>query len=139
MVEDNVSPKGGFMAFSTHPYPGFPVANHADRTWVAATNSRLFLPSITRLRATSNLSTDAARVLALAEQAERAAALKDMSHMPELVLIDARERRHAIDWIEMDFIAFYNEDPAFARIWAGYGEIPSCLPGIRAFTLSKEN
>ncbi len=139
MVEQNVPGEGGFMAFSTHPYPGFPVANHADRRWVAATNSRLFLPSITRLRAQSTLSQDAARVLALAEKAERAAALRDMSQTPELVLVDARERRHAIDRIEMDFIAFYNEDPAFSRIWAGYSEIPSCLPGIRAFTLSKES
>ncbi|MEL6648599.1 MAG: hypothetical protein AAFQ05_13045 [Pseudomonadota bacterium] len=138
MVQTHVPDGAGFMAFSTHPYPGFPVANYADRTWVAATNSRLFLPSIVRLRARADLSQDAARVLALAETAERDLALKDLQKRPHLVFVDARERRHAIDRLEMDFIAFYTEDARFARLWEGYAEIPPCAPGIRAFTLSQE-
>ncbi|MEO0752749.1 MAG: hypothetical protein AAFY25_13225 [Pseudomonadota bacterium] len=138
MVQTHVLEGAGFMAFSTHPYPGFPVANYADRRWVAATNSRLFLPSIVRLRAQTELSVEAARVLTLAEAAERKAALKDLSHRPALVFVDARERRHAIDRLEMDFIDFYTEDAPFAQIWGGYAEIPSCVPGIRAFTLSQE-
>ncbi|MEL7280254.1 MAG: hypothetical protein AAGK79_07840 [Pseudomonadota bacterium] len=138
MVQTHVPEGAGFMAFSTHPYPGFPVANYADRTWVAATNSRLFLPSIVRLRARADLSQDAARVLALAEAAERDLAFKDLQKRPHLVFVDARERRHAIDRLKMDFIAFYTEDADFARAWEGYAEIPSCAPGIRAFTLSQE-
>lgn len=133
MVQQNVPEGGGFMAFSTHPYPGFPVANYSHRRWVAATNSRLYLPAIVRLRAQGPLSPEAARVLALAEQAERAAALKDMAHRPALVLIDAREGRHAIGTLPMDFEAFYTKDPAFARVWSDYQEINSCVPGIRAF------
>ncbi|QDC08490.1 hypothetical protein FHY55_04180 [Oceanicola sp. D3] len=137
MVQQHVPEGGGFMAFSTHPYPGFPVANYSHRRWVAATNSRLYLPAIVRLRAQGTATPEAARVLALAEQAERAAALKDMAHRPALVLIDAREHRHAIGTLPMDFEAFYTEDPAFARIWSGYQEINSCVPGIRAFKLTE--
>ena len=44
LVQENVPESGGFMAFSTHPYPGFPVTNYSHRRGVAATNSRLFLP-----------------------------------------------------------------------------------------------
>ncbi|MDF3352057.1 hypothetical protein HKX17_17480 [Sulfitobacter sp. KE34] len=138
MVQNQVPEGGAFMAFSTHPYPGFPVANYSHRRWVAATNSRLYLPAIVRLRAQEVLAPEAAKVLALAEQAERAAALKDMFHRPALVLIDAREHRHAIGTLPMDYEAFYTEDPAFARIWSGYQEINSCVPGIRAFKLTEE-
>ncbi|MBS8227100.1 hypothetical protein DYI42_12740 [Vannielia litorea] len=137
MVQQNLPEGGGFMAFSTHPYPGFPVANYSHRRWVAATNSRLYLPAIVRLRAQGDLTPEAARVLALAEQAERAAALKDMGQNPALVLIDAREGRHAIGTLPMDFEAFYTEDPAFAQVWSGYQEINSCVPGIRAFKLTE--
>jgi hypothetical protein len=138
LIQTNVPVGGGFMAFSTHPFPGFPVANYSDRRWVAATNSRLFMPSIARLRSEANLTEEAARVLALAEAAERAAALKEITKAPEVVLVDARERRHAIGYLPIDFTAFYTEDPAFAEIWQGYREIPSCVPGIRAFKRSEE-
>ncbi len=89
-----------------------------------------------RLRAETNLSEEAVRVLALAETHERAAALKDLAQEPQIVLIDARERRHAIGYLPMDFLSFYAEDPAFAQVWANYKEIPSCAPGIRAFKRS---
>ncbi|MEM7598529.1 MAG: hypothetical protein AAF382_12615 [Pseudomonadota bacterium] len=138
MVQTHVPEGAGFMAFSTHPYPGFPVANYADRPWLAATNSRLFLPSIVRLRTQPDPSAEAARVLTLAEAAERDLALRDLSQRPALVFVDARERRHAIDRLDMDFIDFYTEDARFAQMWGGYAEIPSCVPGIRAFTLSQE-
>ncbi|MCZ4351740.1 hypothetical protein O4H61_04370 [Roseovarius aestuarii] len=139
MVQQHVPADGGFMAFSTHPYPGFPVANYSQRRWVAATNSRLPLPAVVRLRAESSLQPEAARVLALAEAAERAAALKDMGRHPSLVFVDDRARRHAIGTLPTDFTAFYTEDPAFARLWENYVEINTCAPGIRAFKLSKES
>lgn len=138
LVQENVPESGGFMAFSTHPYPGFPVANYSHRRWIAATNSRLFLPAIARLRAKIGLSPEAARVLTLAETSERAAALKEMANRPELVLVDAQKSRHAIGRLPVDFIAFYTEDTAFARIWSDYQEIYSCAPSIRVFKLSEE-
>ncbi|WP_394707436.1 hypothetical protein [uncultured Celeribacter sp.] len=137
-MTQQVVPQGqGVMAFSTHPYPGFPVANYSHRRWVAETNSRLFLPAIARLRAQPELTPELTEVLALAEASERAAALRDLARSPKLVLVDARPLRHAIGDLPMDFIAFYQEDPAFAQIWAHYTEIPSCAPGIRAFELTK--
>lgn len=126
------------MAISTHPDPGFPIANYSERRWVAETNSRLFLPAIARLRASAALTPDEARQLELAEATEHAAMGRDMGQAPAVVLVDARPDRHAIGPLEMDFVAFYREDPAFDRIWSGYTEIPSCAPGIRAFALNKD-
>gem|GEM_PF-3834493 len=139
LTEANVPVGGGFMAISTHPYPGFPVANYSHRRWVAATNSRLFLPAILRLNGLPELTVNQAQTLALAETAERAAILKDLSHRPALVLLDARPHRHAIETSDIDFLTFYGVDPAFDQIWQSYQEIPSCAPGIRAFTLSEGN
>ncbi|MBU2888815.1 hypothetical protein [Celeribacter halophilus] len=139
MVKLHVPKNASFMAFSTHPYPGFPVANYSQRRWVATTNSRLPLPAIVRLRAAGDLQPQATRVLALAEAAERAAALKDMGQRPSLVFVDNRTTRHAIGTLPTDFIKFYTEDPDFARIWSNYYEINTCAPGIRAFKLLKES
>lgn len=136
LTQANVSVNGGFMAISTHPYPGFPVTNYSNRRWVAATNSRLFMPAIVRLRELPALTPAQDETLAVAQAAERAAILSDLSRNPELVLVDARKHRHAIEHSQIDFLAFYGEDPAFARRWQDYQEIESCAPGIRAFTRS---
>ena len=138
LVQAHAAPGEGFMAISTHPDPGFPIANYSERRWVAETNSRLFLPAIARLRASAALTPDEARQLELAEATEHAAMGRDMGQAPAVVLVDARPDRHAIGPLEMDFVAFYREDPAFDRIWSGYTEIPSCAPGIRAFALNKD-
>ena len=137
LVEANVSANGGFMALSTHPFPGFPVANYSKREWVAATNSRLYLPAIARIRALKEKTTEERDILALAERLERTAAIKDMSRHPELVLVDARQFRHAINGLTIDFIDFYSEDENFTELWASYHEISSCGRGIRAFKLSQ--
>ena len=137
-VRAEVAPEAGFMALSTHPFPGFPVANHAGREWVAATNSRLFLPAIVRLRARDRLTAPEARVLARAERHERAAVLADLARRPQLVFVDARTVRHAIGRRPADFLAFYKEDPAFATIWANYRETDGCHPGLRSFVLERE-
>ncbi len=139
LTQDNVSEDGGFMAISTHPYPGFPITNYSDRRWVAATNSRLFLPSIVRLRALSTRNADQSTTLKVAETAEHDAMLNDITHAPELVLVDERPKRHAIAWAQMDFVAFYQEDPKFAEIWSNYEKIDDCGGGISAFKLIKEN
>ncbi len=130
-VAAHVPEDGSFLAFSTHPYPGFPTALYANRAWSAKTNSRLSLPAIVRLREDpSGANRD---VLAAAERMERAAALTDLAGKPDLILVATGRTRHAIRGSTFDFLAFYLEDPAFRAVWSQYREIGGAPDDFRAF------
>lgn len=131
LVRENVPAEGAFLAISTHPYPSFPVANYAQRELASARNSRLFMPAVIRLRA-SVAPADAA-LLSFAETKAHEAMRHDMALKPDLVLIDERPVRHAIGALPFDFIAFYKEDPAFARAWKAYEKIALPLEGFAAY------
>ena len=133
-VNANTPPGGRFLAFSTHPFPGFPTALHVHATWAPRTNSRLFLPAVVRLR--NDLSGRDAD-LAFATAREREAALADMTPLPDLVLVDVQPVRHAILTLPFDYLAFYREDPVFAALWNNYEEISGAPEGYRAFRLWK--
>lgn len=129
----SVVPEGGnYLAISTHPFPGFPVANYSGRAWLAATNSRIGLPAIVRMRS-GGMTTAQSDLLARVEARERDAMLKDLSQKPDLILIDVSKRRHAIGFSEFDFLSFYLEDPAFREIWDGYEELKTGLSDFRSF------
>lgn len=133
-VNANTPDGGRFLAFSTHPFPGFPTALYVHATWAARTNSRLFLPAVARLSA-SPIGRD--EELAFASAREHAAALADMTPLPDLVLIDVQPVRHAILELPFDYLAFYRQDPQFAAKWLNYEEIPGAPEGYRAFRLWK--
>ena len=136
VVQKHVPVDGNFFAISTHPFPGFPIANYASRDWLAATNSRIGLPAIIRIRGTQNV-TDQSETLREFEQSERQAMLVDLSKEPELVLVDIAKTRHAIRYSnsKFDFLSFYFEDPAFVEIWEKYEEIDAGLNDFRSFIL----
>jgi hypothetical protein len=131
------TPVGGrFLALSTHPFPGFPTALHSHANWAAASNSRIFLPAVARLRSGADESPP--ELLAFAAAKEHQAMLRDMTPLPDLVLVDVKEKRHAIREIVFDFVAFYREDPAFDAMWAHYREVRGAPEGYRAYVLHKE-
>jgi hypothetical protein len=131
-VNANTPAGGRFLAFSTHPFPGFPTALHVHANWAARSNSRLFMPAVARLSANP---AGREEELAFAARHEHAAALADMTPLPDLVLIDVQPVRHAILDLPFDYLAFYREDPAFAAKWQNYEEIPRAPEGYRAFRL----
>jgi len=133
MVQTYVAGDGGFLALSTHPYPGFPVANYAGRAWLADTNSRIYIPAIVHLRAETAPDAQMTQVLARAEAAERQQIAGEMARAPGLVLVDAQPVRHGIGGEPFDFVGFYLEDPEFQRLWSGYEEVSSCTQDYRAF------
>jgi hypothetical protein len=133
-VADIVPRDGMFMALSTHPYPGFPTTFYAERHWAPVTNSRIFLPSIVRMREAGTPESDETLQFAVAR--EQGMALRDLSRAPALVLIDIRPVRHAIDHSEFDILSFYLEDQAFANLWETYTEHPDPPEGFRAFVRS---
>ena len=130
-VRANVPADGGFLAISTHPYPGFPVALYAERRWVSPSNSSLFLPAVVRLRRGDG--PEDAGLLAFAEAKAREAVLRDLATRPSLVLIDVQPVRHAIGEDPTDFLAFYLEDPAFAAAWQAYEPIAGAPDGYTAY------
>lgn len=111
-----------FLAISTHPFPGFPIALEANVEWASRTNSQWFLPAVSDLRE-GRRSADAA-MLSFAEEHARAFVMHDLAQRPDVVLIDARPVRHAIGTSRFDFLSFYLEDPAFGSAWRAYSERP---------------
>lgn len=130
-IEKNVPVGEGFLAISTHPFPGFPTAIYADRHWLSPSNSRIFLPAVVRLRTQPFITEQTA--LEFAETKAREAMLRDISAGPEVILISVDEVRHAIGRIPFDFLDFYLEDPEFAKIWSAYERIPQAPEGYIAY------
>ena len=134
VVQEHVPIGGNFLAISTHPFPGFPVTNYASRDWEAASNSRIGLPAIVRMRVSGNNSSRS-DLLNRVEVRERQAMLTDLSKGPDLVLFDVSTRRHAIRFADFDFLSFYLEDPTFLQLWEKYEEIDAGLSEYRSFKL----
>lgn len=137
VVKDKVPADEQFLAFSTHPFPGFPVTNYSNRDWASVSNSRIFLPAIVRLRM-SGETTSTSEILKSAEARERRAALLDLKNLPTVVFIDVAQRRHAVNNIEFDFLEFYLEAPEFRAIWDNYEEFENGLSRFRTFILKGE-
>ncbi|WP_193366839.1 hypothetical protein [Pelagibius marinus] len=135
-VKANVPEDGSFLAISTHPYPGFPTALYAERTWASASNSAIFLPAVVRLRESGG-DTDPA-TLAFAEKKAREALQRDLALAPDLVLVDEQDFRHAIGSSRFDFLDFYLEQAAFEATWRNYEQLPSAPKGFAAFRRKKE-
>jgi len=130
-VERSVPEEASFFAFSTHPFPGFPTAFAADRRWGSPSNSSLFLPSVIRLSGPDAPAGEQA--LALSREKAIAAALRDIKAGPELVLIDIRKSRHAINEDPFDYLAFYLTDPEFRQLWSGFEKMETAPDGFLAF------
>lgn len=130
-VAAEVPPQGSFTAISTHPYPGFPTALYAGRRWTSASISRLYLPAVVRLR-TGQVPADP-ELLRFAERMAREDMMRDMALRPDVVLIDVGKDRFAIGSAKFDFLAFYLEDPAFAREWSAYRKSDAKLARIDAY------
>jgi hypothetical protein len=122
-----------FLVVAVHPFPAFPTALYTQARQVSRTNSHWFLPAIVQLRGGDVLPAPA--TLALAEQNARRFILHDLSHKPDLVVIDTDSARHTVGQRDFDFLSFYLEDEQFRTAWAPYREI---LPveGFRLFVRS---
>ncbi|MTI05385.1 hypothetical protein E1180_07635 [Roseibium denhamense] len=132
-IETNVPEDGGFFALSTHPFPGFPSALYAHRTWVSASNSAVFLPSVVRLMLAPESQHEAS--LAHAQEKALTAAKRDLARKPDIILVDVRPHRHAINDITFDFLDFYTRDAGFRQLWSNYEEIGGAPSGFRAYRI----
>ncbi len=132
VVQEQVPEGGNFLAISTHPFPGFPVTNYSSRDWFAASNSRIGLPAIVRMRL-GGITASESELLQRVEDRERQAMLLDLSKKPDIVLVHVAARRHAIGHSDFDFLSFYLEDPDIRKVWEVYVEIDAGLENFRSF------
>jgi hypothetical protein len=134
-VVDQHASGRGFLALATHPFPGFPTALYSQARWVSRTNGTWLVPAIAKLRAGA-----AGDRLQLA-QIERTAwdMLRQELSMaaPALILVDAREGRHALEDLDFDILAFYLEDRAIRELWQAYVELAP-VQGFRVFVRNGE-
>ena len=126
---------GGFLAISTHPSPGFPAAIGVEADWTSRTNSQWFLPAVAQLREGTRPADPA--TLSFAERQARAFILHDLAAEPEIVLVDAAKRRHAMGDSGFDFLDFYLEEPEFRVLWGSYREIEN-VGRFRVFIRMKD-
>ncbi len=127
--------KGGFLAISTHPLPGFPTALYTSAPWTSRTNSQWFLPAVVAFRE-GRVSPDPG-LSAAAERNARDFILHDLGARPWIVFVDTGPDRHAMAGSNFDFIDFYEEDPAFRTLWQSYRE-STMIGRFRVFLRDQE-
>jgi len=115
--------KGGFLAISTHPVPGFPMAIYVNAPWTSRTNSQWFLPAIVSLREGAHPPDPV--LLAFAERQAQEFIQHDLAAEPWLVFVDTGIGRHGMMSSNIDFLTLYGEYPAFRDLWKAYSEAPA--------------
>lgn len=107
-------------AFSTHPYPGFPIMNDVPARWGARSNAQFMIPAIVKQ---SSLRPGATPDGALESEARRLVREDFLRQLPRVLMVDNGRRRHAIGEDPFDFIAFYSGDPALAAMLRRYERV----------------
>jgi len=127
---DREAGDGRFLVVAVHPFPAFPTALYSQAEQVSRTNSHWFLPAVVQLR-NGAIAPDPG-ALGVAERNAREFVLRDLSHKPDLVIIDTDSARHTVGKRNFDFLSFYQEDEQFRAAWVPYREIAP-LEGFRLF------
>jgi hypothetical protein len=115
--------KGGFLAISSHPIPGFPTALYVNAPWTSRTNSQWFLPAIVALREGTHPPDP--KLLAFVERQAQAFIQHDLAARPWLIFVDTGIGRHGMIGSNLDFLTLYGEYPAFRELWKAYSEAPA--------------
>ena len=106
----------GYLVVSIRSYPSFPAGIYTHARYDSRTNTQSFLPAVAQLRAEGHPSLTI-------ERHAREFMMHDLSAKPDLVLINTNSREHTDGPSNFDYLAFYEEDPAFRSEWASYREI----------------
>ncbi len=107
-----------FIAISTHPFPGFPIAVYADARWGSRSNSVFLIPAIVKMRNDPTIEPD--RLANIESIAHRFLREDIAASQPALILVDVRPVRHAIGRRDFDLLAFYREDPTLRLVLDSY-------------------
>ncbi len=128
---DRLAGNGSFYAFSTHPFPGFPVANYSTADWAGRANNHIFLPGI--IESHRSGSPEKAAQVRTVEQYARDSAVEDIARsQPKLILVDAHSQHHGLGSIDGSLLDVYATDPRFTELWNDYAEQDAVM-GFRVF------
>ena len=126
-----VGPGVYVYAFSTHPHPGFPTVNYLGARWSGSTVTQFAVPAYVRRQEVKDPArlSEIERSMAL----QRSIIVGDLQrHPPAYVMVEARQRRLGLAFRRFDDLAYYGQDPDFARLWSCYVEIGT-VEQIRLF------
>jgi hypothetical protein len=114
---------GAIYAFSSHVWVGFPLVNEAGVQWSSRFPTQWLLPGAhVQLAQAENLEPQKARKLREIEQYVTDATVLDFERWPpDLVIVDTDNpyMREA----NFDYLAFFERDARFARLWQPYVKI----------------
>jgi putative flippase GtrA len=114
--------RDGIYTFTAHVFIGFPLANRIDGPWVSRFPCLWPIPGAQRILAAPENFTPAQ--VAAAERANRYvidAVVEDFQrHLPSIVIVDTRVNKSYFDGVKFDYVANFQRDPRFARIWLNY-------------------
>ena len=111
-------------AFSTHPYPGFPIVSYSTAEWGSRTNSQFVVPAIAKSESQGNSVHHPGLLRAI--EFQRDLVLEDfIANQPAMVFVDDANWRHGIEERPFDDLRFFTSDPHFARIWTNIRKVGS--------------
>ncbi|HZF36414.1 MAG TPA: hypothetical protein VE914_21655 [Candidatus Angelobacter sp.] len=127
---------GAIYGFTSHVWVGFPLVNEAGVGWSSRFPTQWLLPGAReQLAGAANLDPDRKRKLQEIEQYVTDAVAVDFGRLPpDLVIVDTDNpyMREA----NFDYIAYFQRDPRFARLWQSYVKIGQVSLAVGASPLS---
>jgi hypothetical protein len=128
---------GAIYAFSSHVWVGFPLVNEAGVGWSSRFPTQWLLPGArVKLANAAALGPETKRKLQEIEQYVTDAVAEDFGRLPpDLVIVDTDNpyMREA----NFDYLAYFQRDPRFARLWQSYVKIGEVSLAIGASPLSE--
>lgn len=128
---------GPVFVFSSSVAPAFPAVNYAGVEWASRFSCLWPLPAVIRARAQPEGAVPEARRQRLEAVARYLvdAVTDDLERgRPDLVFVPRAPEPQAFGGIDFDFLAFFQRDPRFAGLWAGYAPLED-TPSFRIYRL----
>ena len=133
----NYASGGAIYAFTSHVWVGFPLVNEAGVGWSSRFPTQWLLPGARkRLAERAGLGAQEEQKLREIEQYVIDAVAADFERSPpDLVIVDTDNpyMREA----DFDYLAYFERDPRFARLWQSYVRIGEVSLAVGASPLSK--
>jgi hypothetical protein len=127
---------GAIYAFTSHVWVGFPLVNEAGVGWSSRFPTQWLLPGAReKLAGAAGLDPERKRKLQEIEQYVTDAVAVDFARLPpDLVIVDTDNpyMREA----NFDYVAYFQRDPRFARLWQAYVKIGEVSLAVGASPLS---
>ncbi len=117
----------GIYTFTAHLFIGFPLANDLNVSWDSRFPALWPIPGAVRILADpGRFSPEAVAAARDADRYVTRAVVEDFERrMPSIVIVDAREDKAYFGGVKFDYIANFERDPAFARLWKNYTLVDS--------------